>query len=202
MNRNSYSNFQDQELLILFQEGSEEAFNEIYQRYRASLYLHALKMLKDRDEAQDVIQEVFTKLWHKGDTLVLSTSLSSYLYTAVRNRILDIFSHEKLVAKHQESLQAFIDKGEFITDNLIREKELASVIEREIAELPPKMREVFELSRKGHLSYAEIAEDLNIAENTVRKQISKALKRLKPRLADFLLVVFIPLAALLGAIMK
>lgn len=184
-------------MLILLQEGNEEAFNEIYRRYSAGLYLHALKMLRDRDEAQDVIQEVFTRLWSKGETLVLSTSLSSYLYTAVRNKILDIFSHDKLVARHQQSLQAFIDKGEFITDNLIREKELASIIEREIADLPPKMREVFELSRKGHLSYAEIAEDLDIAENTVRKQISKAIARLKPRLADFLIGLMITSAALL-----
>jgi len=197
MKRHSYCNFQDQELLILLQEGNEEAFNEIYRRYSAGLYLHALKMLRDRDEAQDVIQEVFTRLWSKGETLVLSTSLSSYLYTAVRNKILDIFSHDKLVARHQQSLQAFIDKGEFITDNLIREKELASIIEREIADLPPKMREVFELSRKGHLSYAEIAEDLDIAENTVRKQISKAIARLKPRLADFLIGLMITSAALL-----
>ena len=197
MKRHSYCNFQDQELLILLQEGNEEAFNEIYRRYSAGLYLHALKMLRDRDEAQDVIQEVFTRLWSKGETLVLSTSLSSYLYTAVRNKILDIFSHDKLVARHQQSLQAFIDIGEFITDNLIREKELASIIEREIADLPPKMREVFELSRKGHLSYAEIAEDLDIAENTVRKQISKAIARLKPRLADFLIGLMITSAAIL-----
>jgi len=188
MKKRSYQDLCDQNLLILFQAGEDGAFTEIFERYGNRLYLHALKMLRDRDAAQDVVQEIFTKLWLKRDQFVLTSSLSSYLYAAIRNKILDILSHEKVVMRYQQSLQRTITQGEFITDDWIREKELAEIIEKEIGLLPPKMKEVFELSRKDHLSYNEIAVKLNISENTVRKHISKAIKKLKLKL-DFALIV-------------
>ncbi|WP_017257165.1 RNA polymerase sigma-70 factor [Pedobacter arcticus] len=188
MNVNQYNNLDDSSLLTLLQQGNEQAFSQIYERYKGVLYIHAVKMIKDRDEAQDVVQELFTKLWNKRETISINTTLSAYLYTAVRNRILDIFSHEKVVAIHQQSLQIFIKQGEYQIDNYIREKELALIIESEIATLPPKMREVFELSRKAHLSYLQIADQLNISENTVRKHITKALKRLRSKLQLLILL--------------
>ncbi len=200
MRDHPYRNLHDQELFLLFRQGSNEAFTEIYQRYHGGLYLHALKMLQDRDEAQDAIQEVFTKIWHRKERLELTTSLSSYLYTAVRNRILDIFSHQKRVEQYQLSLQEYLDKGEFITDNIIRENELAALIENEISKLPPKMQEVFLLSRNTDLSYAQIAQELSISENTVRKHITKALAKLKDKLGDFLIAFFIPLATVLWSL--
>jgi len=184
-----YKDLSEQELFDLIQESDEGAFSEIYQRYKQPLYLHALKMLKDRDEAKDVIQEVFTKLWLKREDLVLTTSLLSYLYATVRNKILDAISHEKVIAKYEQSLQIFIDKGEFITDNWIRERELTILIDKEIAELPTKMRVVFELSRKSHLSYAQISKELDVSENTVRKHITKALKKLRDKLEVIMIII-------------
>lgn len=186
----------DYELLRLFQNGDDAAYVEIYQRYHKKMYFQAMKMLKDREEVQDVIQEVFIKFLDKRESISLNTSLSSYLYVAVRNRILDIFSHVKVVEKHQQSLQEFIDQGEYITDNLIREKELAKIIEKQIAALPTKMREVFLLSRNQEMTYLEIAKELDMAENTVRKHITKALKKLRPKLTDYLFITFISLIQL------
>lgn len=193
MTVNSYSDLDDASLTVLLQQGNEQAFSEIYERYKGVLYIHAVKMLKNRDEAQDVIQEIFTKIWNMRDNLVINTTLSAYLYTSVRNRILDIFSHEKVIAIHQQSLQDFINQGEYQTDNYIREKELTFLIEKEISALPPKMKEVFELSRKQHLSYLQIAEQLDISENTVRKHITKALARLRSKLTLLLLLMAIAL---------
>lgn len=179
----------DSSLTVLLQQGYEQAFKQIYERYKGVLYLHAVKMLKDRDEAQDVVQEIFTKLWDKRETIIINTTLSAYLYTAIRNKILDIFSHEKVVATHQQSLQDFINQGEYQTDNYMLEKELIVLIEKEISALPTKMKEVFELSRRKNLSYSQIAEQLDISENTVRKHISKALSRLRSKLT-FILIIF------------
>lgn len=190
MNNRQYKDFQDEELLVCLKQGDELAFSEVYLRYKGSLYFHALKMLGDREKAQDVIQELFAKLWYKRDDLNPGLLLSSYLYTSVRNRILDHISHEKVVARYQESLQDFIDKGEFQTDNFIRERELSVIIEKEISKLPTKMREVFELSRKGNLSYNQIADKLEVSENTVRKHITKAIKRLRVRLDYVLFLIF------------
>jgi len=181
MKNNPHKDLTDKELFERFQQGDEYAFTVIYQRYQGCLYLHALKMLNDRDKAQDVIQELFTRFWHKRNDLVLTTSLSSYLYTAVRNKVLDEFAHEKVIAKYQQSLQEFMDKGEYVTDSWVRERELTAIIEKEIAALPPKMREVFELSRKGYLSYQAIAEKLDVSEHTVRKHITRAIKKLRSK---------------------
>ncbi|WP_026902915.1 RNA polymerase sigma-70 factor [Pedobacter glucosidilyticus] len=189
MNTNSFSDLDDSSLTVLLQQGYEQAFKQIYERYKGVLYLHAVKMLKDRDEAQDVVQEIFTKLWDKRETIIINTTLSAYLYTAIRNKILDIFSHEKVVATHQQSLQDFINQGEYQTDNYMLEKELIVLIEKEISALPTKMKEVFELSRRKNLSYSQIAEQLDISENTVRKHISKALSRLRSKLT-FILIIF------------
>lgn len=180
------NNCSDFELFHLFKNGDDAAYIEIYHRYHKKLFLHAFKMLQDRAKSEDVIHDLFIKFFEKRESLILSTSLSSYLYTSIRNSILDIFSHNQVIEKHEQSLQDFMNKGEYITDNLIREKELKKIIEKEIAALPPKMREVFELSREAEMSYSEIAQELDIAENTVRKQISKALKQLRPKLLDYL----------------
>lgn len=181
MKNNSYIKLTDNELFELVMQSDELAFTVIYQRYYASLYLHALKMLNDKDGAQDVVQELFAKLWDKRNELVFSTSLAAYLFTSVRNKVLDLFARDKIIAKYQRSLQDFIEKGEFVTDSQVRERELALEIEKGIAALPPKMREVFELSRMGHLSYSAIATKLDLSEHTVRKHITRAIKKLRSK---------------------
>src|SRR5690606_36947060 len=123
------TNLSDLELLNFFRGGNDDAYAEIYDRCHKKMYFHALKMLRDREEALDVVQDIFLKLLDKRESVGLNRSLSSYLYPAIRNSILDIYSHEKVVAKHQQSLQSFMDRGEYITDNSTREKELTQLIE-------------------------------------------------------------------------
>ncbi len=190
MNNTNFKNLKDEELSISFNNGNYDAFTEIYVRYSADLYRHALKMLKNRERAQDVIQDVFTNLWVNRSSINFNTSPKNYLHTAVRNNILDIISKEKSENKYISSLDAFIQNGNYTTDNLIREKELRAIIDQEISYLPPKMREVFELSRKEHKSYADIAQELGMVENTVRKHITKALSRLRPKFINFLILAF------------
>jgi RNA polymerase sigma factor (sigma-70 family) len=89
---------------------------------------------------------------------------------------------KKIRANYTKSFQDFLDEGEYITDNYIREKEFSQIIEKEIAALPDKMRQVFELSRRQNLSRKEIAEKLNLSEKTVKNQITNALKILRGKL--------------------
>lgn len=190
MNNTYFKNLKDDELFNELNNGNYDAFTEIYVRYSRDLYRHALKMLQDREGAQDVIQEIFTNLWMNKSSINITTSPKNYLYTSVRNRILDILSKEKSKSKYLSSLDDYIQTGNYITDNLIREKELIAIIDKEICNLPPKMREVFELSRKEYKSYTDIAQELGMAENTVRKHITKALSRLRPKITDFLILAF------------
>jgi RNA polymerase sigma-70 factor (ECF subfamily) len=174
-----YSNLSDLELSDLLKSGDEAVFAEIYNRYKAVLYLHAYRMIQNREDALDVVQELFAAVWTNRETLIIKTSLSAYLYGAVRNRILDVIAHHKIISRYADTLQDFLDLGEFVTDNQIREKELTAIIETEISLMPPKMREVFELSRQQDLSHKEIAMRLNISDKTVKKQVGKAIKILR-----------------------
>ncbi|MVN20452.1 RNA polymerase sigma factor [Mucilaginibacter arboris] len=182
----------DEILFDLLKQGHIAAYKEIYDRYKSILYIHAYKMLQDEEEAKDVVQEVFIILWNKRTEINLKTFLAAYLYKAVKNRILDLIANKKVRLKYEGSLQSFLLQGECLTDYNVREKELRIIIEREISSLPAKMRTVFELSRKEHLPYKQIAQRLNISDKTVKKQVNNAIKILRLKLGSlFILLPFI-----------
>lgn len=174
--------YTEQELASLLKLGDETAYTEIFNRYKYILHNHAVNKLRDREEARDIIQEVFTYLWHKRDTIVFKSSLSAYLFGAVKHAILNRVAHMQVEEKYYDSIKAFSIRGEVFTDHLVRENQLKKLIELEIQQLPPKMRLVFELSRNQNLSHKEIADKLSISEQTVSKQVTNALKILKNKL--------------------
>ncbi len=192
--KRDYKNLTDHELAAFLKREDRDAFSEIYDRYWAVLYLHARKMLRDKEEAQDIVQELFTNLWKKSIDIDFNVRLSSYLYRAVRNRIFNYLQHKKIVQDYQLSLIAFADSESGSSDELVRENELALLIEHEIQALPEKMREVFLLSRKQHLSYREIGEQLGISEHTVRNQVSNALGILRTKLGVSSVIIFLLLS--------
>jgi RNA polymerase sigma-70 factor (ECF subfamily) len=175
------NSLKDCELIVLLKSGDQTAFAEIYERYWTVLFLHARNLLRNNEEAADIVQELFTGLWLKSKSLDLSGSLSSYLYKAVRNRVFDHLKHKKVMNDYLKSINDFMLEEQLISDDLLREKELAAIIENEINALPEKMREVFILSRKQYLSYQQIALQLNISEHTVKSQISNALRILRTK---------------------
>jgi len=187
-----YSQLSDHELVSRIREGDEASFAEVYNRFYGLLYIHAHKRLRNEEEARDVIHELFASLWAKRDSFSITTNLSGYLYSSIRNRILDMITHKKVEEKYIGSLQHYIDHDHIYADYRVRERDLATLIEREISFLPPKMREVFELSRKSHLSHKEIAAVLDLSEQTVRTQVKKALRILRLRLGLFvyLMIMF------------
>ena len=176
----------DAELLDNLTSGDVKAFTEIYHRYFGVLYVHAYKILGNDEEAKDAIQDVFSSLWTRRESITVSSSLSSYLYTSVRNKVFDIFQHRKVETKYTDSLRTFIDTGYVITDHRIREKELSAHIEKEIAALPAKMRLIFEMSRKSYNTHREIAQELNLSEQTVKTQVNNALRILRIKLGTLL----------------
>lgn len=186
-----YNLLSDAVLSSLLKEGDREAFTEIYERYKYILHAHALNKIRDREEARDVIQEVFIYLWDKREVIYINNNLSGYLYKAVRNAILNKITHKQVQGKYLDSMKSFSIKDNIETDYRIRERQLTDFIEGEIARLPSKMREIFELSRKAHLSHHEIAEKLNISDQTVSKQVTNALKILRVKLGIFIYFLFL-----------
>ncbi|MFC3559241.1 RNA polymerase sigma factor [Pedobacter jamesrossensis] len=187
----SYNSYSDNELAFLLTKDDEKAYTEIYNRFYGLLFVHASRRLNDDEEAKDVVHQLFESLWVKRLQIEPEKNLSAYLYAAIRNRILDVFAHQKVEHKYVDSLQSYLDKDNVRTDFRIREKQMALLIEQEIGALPPKMREIFVLSRKENKSHKEIAHELGISELTVKTQVKKALRILRNRLGVVIYLILL-----------
>lgn len=184
----NYSDMCDEELVTGYNEGNVACFTEIYNRYWAVLYRHALRMLRDESAAKDVVQETFHSLIAKGP-INGTIPLRLLLYTTVRNRVINDFRKEKVKEKYLASLRSYAQTATNPTDNGLLEKELTSIIDSEIARLPERMRLTFELSRKMNFDYKTIAEKTSTSTETVRRQIHNALRILRSKLSYLSLMI-------------
>ena len=175
----------DRELLERLRQGDDRAFSTIYQRYWMVMYNHAYRMLQDEEEARDVLQDVFVVLWRKGQCLTSSENLAGLLYTTVRRKVLDVIAQRKVRMQYLDSLGHYLRQYSNETVDDVDARELMEAFDREIQLLPPKMRTIFEMRVKQHLSYKEIAEALGISDLTVKKQVSNAIKTIKPKLGAY-----------------
>ncbi|SMC67831.1 RNA polymerase sigma factor [Pedobacter africanus] len=179
-----YSKLPDAELAVLLTGGDQAAFTEIYDRHWKLIYVHVYKMLRDEEDAKDIVQEVFGNLWIRAESIKNNTNIAGLLYTAARNKVFDLIERNKVRSDYIGEIASFISGTGNDQVDTIDEKRIIEILEREIQKLPPKMREIFELSRKENLSHKEIAAKLNISEQTVKKQVQNALKAIKPKLND------------------
>nr|WP_121270884.1 RNA polymerase sigma-70 factor [Pedobacter schmidteae] len=187
----AYSALTDEELTNLLQQGDQYAYTEIYNRYEYLVYIFTYKRIGIREEARDIVHEVFLYLWEQRKSLVFTTGLLPFMYTAVKNKILNRIKHKKVYSRYIDTFQDYLEKSDESADYLLRHNELAALIEKEIAALPTKMRRVFELSRKTNYSRKEIAAELNLSEETVKSHMHHALKLFKAKLGQFMVLVFI-----------
>jgi RNA polymerase sigma-70 factor (family 1) len=185
----NYSTCFDQELVLLLKDDDDAAFKEIYLRYDKLLLIYAYKKLRNREEAKDLVQDVFTWLWNSRKDFSINTTLSGYLYKSVLNRIFDVVKHKGIIRKYVDSGKHYVEISNENTDYLIREKDITLLIEKEILAMPPKMREIYTLKKKYFLSTKEIATELSLSEHTVSTQMKRALKHLKVKLGIIVLFV-------------
>ncbi|TCC99556.1 RNA polymerase sigma factor [Pedobacter hiemivivus] len=142
-----YSLLPDTELVIRLKEGDHDAYSEIYQRFFGLLYAFIYKRLKDKEESKDILQKLFSDLWLKRETLDFPV-LSSYLYRAVRIKMIALMVHKDAEESYIQSFNSFMEDDTIITDHLIRERELTTMIEKEVDLLPDSVRKVFLRSKQ------------------------------------------------------
>lgn len=188
---NIYSSLKDSELLSLLRSGNKKAFAEIYERYWGLMFHHVLKMIGDKDETKDLVQEIFTNLWLNIEQIESETNIAAYLYVSARNKVINLIRHDKVRNNYLSSLSDFAIHHESSVLEQLSAKDLSIAIDREIQNLPCKMREIFELSRKKYRTHKEIADELQISDKTVKKQINNAIKILRLRLNIFILILTI-----------
>jgi len=185
----SYAKLTDDDLIFHLKRDDHMAFTEIFNRYSQLLYAHAFNKLRIESDARDVVQEMFMKFWDKRSSVELGSNLAGYLFVALRNTIFNLLKSKARVTAYADAFtKANADSGVY-TDTLVREKQLSAMIEREIANLPPRMRAVFELRRKENLSNKEVALRLGITESTAADQMKKAIRVLKKKIGLLLFVI-------------
>lgn len=169
-------------------EGNHLAYVQLFDTWYSPLCRYAYSILKDMDEAEDVVQRTFCKLWDQRDTLNIQSSINSYLYRIVHNDCLNTV-HQKTshMVHNLNYVSNFKDSDDSLNEHLAT-NELQLAIDAALIALPPQCKRVFEMSRMEQLSYSEIAKQLNISTNTVENHVSKALKLLRVHLKEFLIL--------------
>ena len=159
--------------------GDRNAFDQIYHTYWQKLFLYVVKVIRDKDAAEDIVQEIFVSLWQRRMEIANQSTLSGYLFTAARFKGINFIQDQLKKGKHVERLIDHFTSRQDTLNESIAAKELNTLIDHELEKLPSKMREVFVLSRKENLSHKEISEKLQISDKTVKKQINNALKHFR-----------------------
>lgn len=183
-------NLSDAELLEAFGQHHVEAFEEIYNRYWQKLYEDAYKRLKDREAAQEIIQDFFTSLWINRARLKICSSLQGYLFSAIKYSVLNHLRAENVRTAYSEILLLADNSSYNSTEEYLNCKELTENIGSGVKQLPPKCRSVFELSRNQYKTNKEIANLLDISEKTVENHLTKALRYLRVNIDTLTLLLF------------
>jgi RNA polymerase sigma-70 factor, ECF subfamily len=178
----------ESELIRALKKGDEKAVEALFRSTYQRLCNYANTLLKDMDESEEVTQQVFVMLWEKRETMEINSSLQSYLFRTVRNNCLNRVKHTKVRQLYANEISALSGSAE-PASTMSFHNELQSRIQAEIENLPEQCRLVFKLSRFEELKYAEIADQLGISIKTVENHMGKALRIMRERLKEYLILI-------------
>lgn len=176
----------EKQVLVTLRQGNESAFEMIFRTYYQPLCRHAYSFLKDKEEAEEVVQAAFINFWEKRSSLAIETSLKSYLYRMIRNSCFNVIKHEKVKQQHVAHELAVMEVSHESVSQNVQANELEIKIADAMKTLPEQCRLVFQLSRFEELKYQEIADQLQISIKTVENHMGKALKLMRVQLKDYL----------------
>jgi RNA polymerase sigma-70 factor (ECF subfamily) len=179
--------YTEQALLLRLSEGDRQAFEVIYRRYVRELYQAAYKRLENRELVEDLVQDVFFRLWNRRSSLQVD-NLGAYLHTAVRYEVLNYITRHKAPSSFYEPFETILLDPATPEDRLI-EKELLALVYKYADTLPEKRKQVFLLHIKDKLSVAEIADELNISSKTVYNHLGTAMNGLRTHIAPAVLLL-------------
>lgn len=161
-------------------------FDFIFHYYYSGLCAYCERISGNQQVAEDIVQELFVTLWLKCEQIQITSSLKNYLFTSVKNRSLDYLKREQRKTQKLNHFTKETELPENLSSLWFAEAELQAVVEKSLEKLPPRCREIFELSRFEGLKNQEIADNLGLSKRTVELQVSNALKQLRIDLKDYL----------------
>lgn len=164
-------------LQLMLDKGNKKAFTDFYIQYFKRLLIESDKYVKDIYVAEEVVQDVFLKIWERSDDLTQIQSIKSYLYRSVINASINYVNRQRNLEQHHQKIVDEFTEDQ--ADQLDEENELIVLLFDEIEKLPPKCKEIFKMNRFERLKYREIALKLDVSERTVENHIANALKLLR-----------------------
>ncbi len=164
--------------------GDISAFEKVFKEYYEYLCIQAFTILKDKSEAEEIVQDTFVKIWNKREDISINTSLKSYLIQSIKNTCFNQIKHEQVKRNYQAEYLHTTKDGD--TQDPVITGELEQNIQKAIDQLPKERKKIFLMSRHRGLKYQEIADELNISVKTVENQMGKALKYLREELKEYL----------------
>lgn len=177
----------DEHIIAEIKRKDRDAFEYLYRNYFQKMVLFAGSYLYDEHDAADVVQDVFFKLWDRADTLVLTTSVKSYLFSAVHNRCLNVLRDRNIRDKHNEKYwEALLFSG---MEDVGIDEEMQRKLESAVRGLPDKCREILLMKIVQGKKNKEISDELQLAETTVKTQIQRAYKYLRNEMIPVLLFI-------------
>lgn len=164
----------------------DQAFAELFKRYGKQVYKMAYSRVRSREAAEEIVQNLFIAFWDKRTTQSID-NISSYFYTAVKHKVLNVIESQIVQKKYWDYYKNFIPRQENLTEQTVEFNELLAAIEKRMEYLPEKSKKVFRLNRlEGH-SITEIANALNLSEKAIEYHLTRSLKELRLHLKDFII---------------
>ncbi len=179
-------------------QGSEYAFQLLYDRYRNRIYQTAIRYLKSPLLAQEVVQDVFLKLWFERTNIKEGQCIEAWLYTVAKNNLINRLKKIAREWKTIDGLKLITETAVNNTDNKVQESQYNELLQKAIQSLPEQQQKVFQLARYERLTYAQIGERMSISPLTVKTHMTRALAHIKAYLSHHgellpvLMLVFLP----------
>jgi len=179
------SSFNESKLLLELSQGSELAFTILYNRYKNLVYSTALKITKSKVLSEEVVQDIFLKIWQNHEKLTEIASIENYLFIISRNHIFDMIkkiARETTLATNIE----YKNTSSEDTDTAIKDDQYNIILNKIVDQLPPQQQKIYKMAKWDGLSHQKIGEDLGISPETVKKHMAQALKFVRVKISPYM----------------
>jgi RNA polymerase sigma-70 factor (family 1) len=179
-----YDSFSDAELTNLLKAGDEIAFSRLYKKYSARMYCNVLKMIKDEASSEEIVQEIFTRIWEKRETIVIEINFAAYIYKTGQNFVRDFYRKSQRDQKLLEHYKSIATEHYTHIEEALHHSESEQLLKKALSRLSPQHRRVYQLCRLDGHTYKEVAEILNISSHTVKEYLTIANQQVKEFLTN------------------
>ena len=183
----------DKALLHRFRQGDETAFIQIYDRYWYKLFLSSYRRIRDKSAAEELVQNLFLKLWEKRGSLIIN-QLENYLFSSIRNATIDYLNKQMVADKYVEHYKSYASLESNSTEEMVELNNLQEAIDRGLQTLSGKSEKVFRLHKMDHWPVEKIARHLHLSEKTVHYHLTRSVKFIRSYLQEFTLTLLLLLA--------